>query len=388
MNKKLLFFSSAICLFTSHLSAQWTQRANLTGSARSNACGFSIGTKGYICCGFDGNNTLDDLWEYDPSGNSWTQKANIPVRRQGAVSFVIGTNAYVGTGDDTTKLRDFWKWDQTTNTWTQKQNFLSTARTEACGFSIGAKGYIGTGNDGSNKYDFYEYDTTTNAWTQKADFSQPGRNSCIGFSFGGKGYMGSGYKSGTVFTNIYEYDPAGNTWTYKTMTNYTAYAMTACVIGSTAFFGTGVDDNSVPYANFSSYDLVNDTVTLAPFGGTARWNAVSFSIGNSVFMGTGFDSWYTQDLWEYASTVGVGEINSAPSLVIISNPVYESLQFAVGGLKNNTNAEIFDVKGKSVFKSVIRNPQSAIDISAFPSGVYFLKISSEGKPAVKKFVKM
>src|SRR5206468_1566681 len=139
--------------------------------------------------------------------NSWTQRANIPVRREGAVAFTIGTKAYIGTGMDTVALRDFWEWNQPTNTWTQKQNFLSTARTEACGFSIGTKGYIGTGNDGQNKYDFYEYDPGSNAWTQKADFTQPGRNSCIGFSLNGKGYMGSRYKSGVVYQTLYEYDP-------------------------------------------------------------------------------------------------------------------------------------------------------------------------------------
>ena len=400
---KKLLLPSAFCLFintlsvlmpilivsTSSLFAQWTQRASLTlGPARTNACGFSIGTKGYICCGFDGTNTLDDLWEFDASSNSWTQMASIPVRRQGAVSFTIGTKAYVGTGNDTTKLRDFWMWNQANNTWIQKQNFLSTPRTEAAGFSVGAKGYIGMGNDGTNKYDLYEYDTLTNIWTQKAYHPLTGRNGCIGFSIGSKGYIASGYASGNVFKQIYEYNPSNDTWTYMGMTNIPAYGMAVCVVGnSTAFFGTGIDDNSMYYTNFSQWDPVNDTMALAPFGGTARWNAVSFSIGSSVFLGTGFDSWVTNDLWEYTTTVGVNENNPNLSIEIISNPIRDKLQFSVDNLQNGW-MEVYSVKGEKIYKSSIRKAQEEINVSEYQKGIYFLKISSEGKSAVKKFVKL
>ena len=42
---------------------------------------------------------------------------------------------------------DFWEYDPSTNTWTQKADFGGTARNWAVGFSIGNKGYIGTGYD-------------------------------------------------------------------------------------------------------------------------------------------------------------------------------------------------------------------------------------------------
>lgn len=392
MKKLLLIVFLSICHLPSYiLHAQWTQRANLTGAARTNACGFSIGTKGYICCGYDANAglTLDDLWEYDASANSWSQMASIPVRRQGAVAFTIGTKAYIGTGDDTTKLKDFWEWDQSSNTWTQRQDFFGTARTEAAGFSIGTKGYIGMGNDGSNKYDLYEYNPGTNTWTQKAFHPLTGRNGCIGFSIGGKGYIASGYASGNVFQQIYEYNPSSDAWTYMGMTNIPAYGMAACVVGNTtAFFGTGVDDNSTYYSAFTQWDPVNDTIALTLFGGTARYNAVSFSIGNSVFIGTGYDSWVTNDLWEYTTTVSVAENNFNNEISLFPNPAFNSMQVAVSS-RQGMRLEIFDVHGKKVGnrQSSISN-KTTIDISFLDKGVYYLKISSEGKTAVKKFVKM
>ncbi len=48
----------------------WTQKANFGGTARIGAVGFSIGNKGYIGTGMNGNGqpyAFMDLWEYDPN---------------------------------------------------------------------------------------------------------------------------------------------------------------------------------------------------------------------------------------------------------------------------------------------------------------------------------
>ncbi len=36
----------------------WTQIADFKGTARTNATAFSIGTKGYVTTGYDGNNNV------------------------------------------------------------------------------------------------------------------------------------------------------------------------------------------------------------------------------------------------------------------------------------------------------------------------------------------
>ena len=54
----------------------WTQKADFGGTARYEAVGFSIGSKGYIGTGCDGSSYTKDFWEYDPAANTWTQKAD------------------------------------------------------------------------------------------------------------------------------------------------------------------------------------------------------------------------------------------------------------------------------------------------------------------------
>ena len=134
------------------------RKADFGGTARINAVGLSIGSKGYIGTGYDIGNKRD-FWEYDPALNTWTQKANFGgTFRTGAAGFTIGNKGYIGTGKSGTRKNDFWEYNPATDTWAQKANFSGTARDGATAFCINGKGYMGLGYDitGVIKSDFYE----------------------------------------------------------------------------------------------------------------------------------------------------------------------------------------------------------------------------------------
>ena len=94
----------------------------------SNGVGFSINGKGYVLTFASGSHEKE-LWQYDPSSNSWTQKTEFPgVQRKGAITFTIGNKAYVGTGVQTststaTILKDIWQYDADLNLWQRKGGF-------------------------------------------------------------------------------------------------------------------------------------------------------------------------------------------------------------------------------------------------------------------------
>jgi len=225
--KTLTFFFAMLFASTNAAHADaWIQKADLTGGPRQGAVGFSIGNKGYLGTGEDnGYVSKKDFWEYDPDNNTWTQKADFGGdARAYATGFSIGNKGYIGTGSTSNGggnlLRDFWEYDPTTNSWTQKADFGGVGRLNATGFSIGSKGYLGTGNDGSPYYelkDFWEYDPATNIWTQRADVGGAGRAGAVGFSIGNKGYIGTGKIVDYPYAvkDFWEYDPANNSWTPK-----------------------------------------------------------------------------------------------------------------------------------------------------------------------------
>ena len=332
------YISVAIVLLFSFLNVgtiyaaadTWTQMTDfggLVGTARVDAVGFSISSKGYIGTGFDGSANTKDFWEYDPIGDTWTQKADFGgTTRQAAVGFSIGSKGYIGTGyDGIADTNDFWEYDPALNNWTQKANFGGTVRRNAVGFSIGSKGYIGTGLDGSTYYkDFWEYNPVSDTWTQKANIESVfggRRNAAIGFSIGSKGYIGLGVRVDllwgiipvtTTLQDFYEFDPIANTWTMKASFNGGArYDAIGFSIGDKGYVGMGFFETSsaVFYKDFWQYDPLGDTWTQkADFGDTVdpaetgRRAGVGFSIGNKGYIGLGYDgTYFYKDFWEYDS---------------------------------------------------------------------------------------
>src|SRR5256885_2241119 len=111
---KTLFTLFFIFCFLFVKGDYWTRKADFGGTGRAIAFSFSIGTKGYVGCGWDSTLMgLRDFWEYDPSNNSWSQKADFGgTGRIAAISFSILGKGYAGMGDDGTNLlQDLWEYD-------------------------------------------------------------------------------------------------------------------------------------------------------------------------------------------------------------------------------------------------------------------------------------
>ena len=116
-------------------------------------------------------------------------------------------NLICGTGlkfDRTGSLNDFWEYDPTTDKWTKKADFPGGARYDAVGFSIGNKGYIGTG---WGYKDFWEYDPVADSWKRKDDFPGGGRSKMAYFSTGTKGYVAGGQTMSGDTADFWEFDP-------------------------------------------------------------------------------------------------------------------------------------------------------------------------------------
>jgi N-acetylneuraminic acid mutarotase len=221
--------SGSECWQYNSVANKWLKKANFPGNPREYPVGFTINYKGYIATGSNLGFCFSDLWEYDRLNDSWTQKASIkkPISlppypnwgRAKAFAFVIGSKAYVGagvrfspTGDEpSVYLKDFWEYAPSTNKWTQKADFPGGPRAGAAAFSLNGIGYAGTGYyyDGAfitHTRDFWAYNPANDDWTKKADYEGFPRRDAIGVAMGGYGYIGlGGSVSGIILNNIYRY---------------------------------------------------------------------------------------------------------------------------------------------------------------------------------------
>jgi hypothetical protein len=194
-------------------SDTWTQKANYPTAV--GACiDFSINGKGYLGSGTDGTDDQTAFYEYDPQQNTWTQKADIPAAFQQGLGFSIGDKGYAATGySGGAAIDDFYQYDPVSDTWISKPD-LPVSLFRAAGFTIGTKIYITTGSDGANVIDeLYEYDSMTNVWTQKADFPSYERYGAAGFAINNKGYITCGSAGApNYFYDTWCYDPATDSW--------------------------------------------------------------------------------------------------------------------------------------------------------------------------------
>ncbi|NRA10518.1 MAG: galactose oxidase [Crocinitomicaceae bacterium] len=312
MTKTLLYIVLCCALMSTDTCAQtWNQKSNIPTIARHRSTAFSIGNKGYICLGHlntVSNILYEDLWEYNPASNAWTQKADFGGGlRYHAHGFVINGKAYVGTGRDGSSYQDDnWEYDPATNMWTQKADIIGPNRRGTVSFVINDIGYVGSGltsGGGGSSNNFYAYDPPLDQWTTVANFPGNSRNSAVGFAIGDKGYMGTGDLGGvTGSKDFWEYDPVGDLWTQKadcgdsvrrqaTGFSLNGYGYIGC--GHHPFTDDDVDD-------FWKYNPTNDTwEEVEDFLGVSRRYPVAFVIAYKAYVGIGTNGINFNDLWEY-----------------------------------------------------------------------------------------
>ena len=269
----------------------WVESSTFDGDSRANSVSFTIGTKGYLVTGYDGDDYLADTWEYNSDSDYWVKKATFPgVARSGAVGFAINGKGYLGTGyDGVDKLNDFWEYDPTSDTWTQKADFGGSARYAAIGFAIGNDGYIGTGYDGSEQKDFWKYDVTSDTWEQSV------------------GYIGLGIHNNAYEEDFYAFN--GATWTRLTDLDDDEdddddYSILLSSGAAFSLDGKGYVTTGIAGSintNAWEYSPATDTWEELPvFEGSARQNASTFTFETKAFVLMGRSgTYYFDDVWEF-----------------------------------------------------------------------------------------
>ncbi len=85
------------------------------------------------------------------------------------------------------------------------------------------------------------------------------------------------------------------------------------------------------------------------------------------------------------STLGIEDI-SLSDLSLYPNPVKDRLNIKTSGSLIDKVATVFDVSGRKVFSQKLK--VESLDVSKLNSGIYFLRLESNGKVMKKKFSKM
>ncbi len=328
--KKVLLLCSMFLSLNLFSQGYWTQKADFGGTPKYWAVGFAINGKGYAGLGRgNGFANSSDLWEYNPVTNAWIQKSSFPGgARYSSHVFVLNNRAYFcsgaywsGISGDYTPYNDVWEYNPATDTWTQKNNFPGPGRHDAFAFSYGGLGYLCFGQDDFQVTlnDLWEYNPTTDTWTQKASFPGTARSGGIQFGFGKYGYIGLGRDINAVsLGDIWRYDCSQNTWTQ--MNNFPAASRTSASTFVTDFrayavCGYNFQTSSYPHELWEYEPNTDSWVQREDFPPGDRACGTAFSINNIGYFGLGnVYSSFNKDFWEYTPSCTVG-VNANATLI-------------------------------------------------------------------------
>lgn len=188
----------------------------------SGATAFSHEGYGYVLNGRETFTWDKEFWRYDPSDDIWTRLEDFPGDpRHLSSHFKIGDNLYVSGGagsygsGNTVFYNDLWQYNITTGSWTEKEDFPGTGRIAGVGFSIGGRGYVGLGWQGPTDYysndaeyfsDLWQYDPETDSWKEMSEFPDLTRTYAFVMEFEDKIWIGTGRISqGNENVEIWEY---------------------------------------------------------------------------------------------------------------------------------------------------------------------------------------
>ncbi|MEW6128691.1 MAG: C25 family cysteine peptidase [Acidobacteriota bacterium] len=194
----------------------WTDKANMPNATFVAAAAAPGNGKLYV---FGGFTTINLVQEYDPVNNTWAMKSPMPTGRYALAAVALNGKVYaIGGQDGSNATNVVQEYDPATDTWTTKAP-MPTARRTLAAAAVNGKIYaIGGAPDccgGSQVNVVEEYDPIMNSWTTKAPLPTALQVSA-GVAVNGKIYVCGGFTCCfTAFNTVYEYDPTSNNWTTK-----------------------------------------------------------------------------------------------------------------------------------------------------------------------------
>jgi N-acetylneuraminic acid mutarotase len=169
-----------------------------------------------------GSGPLNDLWRYDPNGNTWNQvvAANShPDARYYHSAISIGGKMYIcgGAADGTVFPLDMWIYDPSTNQWSKSPStgthpgarFLHSAAADPNG-SIYVFG--GLGSDGSPADGYLWQRDPNGLWTRKSTYPAGVPYGYIVGFFDNRMYVFGGFYNQGYSNDMVVYDPNQDLW--------------------------------------------------------------------------------------------------------------------------------------------------------------------------------
>lgn len=184
----------------------WTEKASFPGRGRGNTAAVTVGDKMYLLGGQHPSfNTVAWVDEYDPISNTWSTKADMPTNRRYLSAAVADGKIYAFGGGNYSAVDVVEEYDPATNSWTSKTP-MPSAREYMTAIPYGGLIYVLGGSDGWGPVgEALTYNPATDSWNTLQPPPPSPNLSFSGAVLGDFFYLASG-------TSLWEYNPANDTY--------------------------------------------------------------------------------------------------------------------------------------------------------------------------------
>ncbi|MCX6275319.1 MAG: T9SS type A sorting domain-containing protein [Bacteroidetes bacterium] len=383
----------------------WTQKANCL-NVMTHQVAFALLGKGYwttSCC------STDEMWEYDPLVDAWTQKATFPGGpRSDASGFAICDRGYLCTGGEGPYYNDLWQYDPLQNTWLQKASIPTVGRDDGAAFVVNGKGYYGFGQLGGSTSvsDLWEYTPDSSCAGLVAAFTADNHicpGTCTNFtnlSVNGSSFLWS-FPGANPSTSI---DVNPTNICYNTPGTY-AVSLIATNAGGSDTLTLNNYITVYPFPAPQGIQQSGDTLIANQGAISYQWYHTGLAIPGATdyfYVATegGDYNVVATDVNGCEVEAAIFDITAAVSNLFMGdgagvrlypNPVIDNLEIQSELFLNiPATIKLFSSKGELVFTEMLgadeNRKQHMIDVSKFAPGLYWLNISTGSKTITKKFL--
>lgn len=351
----------------------WIQKASFGGVGRHRATGCANSHRGFMGLGHVNGTGQDisykDWWEYDPSSDTWTQRADFPVSTHGAVAFVVDNCPVVGGGSALST--QFYKFDPSLNTWTPIANCILPNPGDSQGFAINNRGFVYQGNQ------LAKYNPNTNSWSMCATAPMTFGQWTCSFVVEGSAFIKGGLQ-------LWEYKPLHDQWLQRaSFPGQSTGGSSGFAIEQHGYVTSGyVGSLSVVTDQvWSFHPATNTWQQEIEFDGAKRRFPVAFAIHDRGYIGTGTNGVNFNDFWQFNptdNTIGIEE--SSTGIVVYPNPASDFITvFGNPTITAKQEITVYGLDGKLLLKEPRLFFKQNVAMSHLQSGTYLLRIEQEGQ---------
>jgi hypothetical protein len=292
----------------------------------------TTGTTGclWIFAGMNASGTrINELWKYDISANTWTQKGTTspPTARSEHTAIFDSVNSTMlvyGGWNGSSNNNELWKYTPSSDTWAQITfSGTITGRREHCAIYEGGSTqlmWVWGGYTGSSTNELWKYDVVANSFTQITQTSPPTARqehtlaydpvNRYMYLFGGYQYLADFYRYNLATNTWTTMSPAANTWTPEGRQNscmgWDSQNNQIFMFGG--YSNAGSTTHAATYRSDFWYfsPSSNAWVPIAPSARSGHFQ-VYCSASNCMLVGMGWDEYtnegiFFRDTWKFDLT--------------------------------------------------------------------------------------